>query len=116
MLGLVFLRPEDFNQLSTALHEFLDPATVDHCRHGCLLLLFQCRAEAKTIYRRDHLLNGDLGGVEGHHCLLRLEAYTEAAVRGGSCRRRGTPEGRANQDSGPQADGEGVEGNSVEMC
>jgi hypothetical protein len=76
VLGLVFLRPEDFNQLSAALHEFLDSATVDHRRHGyLLLLLLQRRAEAKTIYGRDHLLDGDLGGVEGHHCLLRLEAY-----------------------------------------
>ena len=75
MLGLVFLRPEGFNQSSAALHEFLDPATVDNCRHGCLLLLLQRRAEAETLYGRDHLLDGDLGGVEGHDRLLRLEAY-----------------------------------------
>jgi hypothetical protein len=75
VLGLVFLRPEDFNQLSTALHEFLDPATVDYCGHGCLLLLLQRRAEAKTLSGRDHLLDGDLSGVESHDRLLRLEAY-----------------------------------------
>jgi hypothetical protein len=76
VLGLIFLRPEDFNQLSATLHEFMDPATIDHCQHSCLLpLLPQSRAEAKTIYGRDHLLDADRGGVEGHHRLLRLEAY-----------------------------------------
>jgi hypothetical protein len=75
VLGLVFLRSENFNQLSAALHELLDLATVDYCGHGCLLLLPQRRAEAKTPYGRDHLLDGNLGGVEGHHRLLRPEAY-----------------------------------------
>jgi hypothetical protein len=41
----------------------------------CLLLLLQRRAEAKTPYGRDHLLDGDLSGVESHDRLLRLEAY-----------------------------------------
>jgi hypothetical protein len=56
-----------------------------------LLLLLQRRAEAKTIYGRYHLLDGDLGGVEGHHRLLRLEAHicpihqaTRPAVRAAS--------------------------------
>lgn len=75
VLGLIFLRPEDFNQLSATLHEFLDPATIDRCRHTCLLVLLQRRAETKTIYGRDHLLDADLGGVEDHHRLLRPEVH-----------------------------------------
>ena len=61
--------------MSATLHELLDPATVNDCRHGCLLRLLQRRAEAKAINSRDHLLDGDLGGVEGHYRLLSLEAY-----------------------------------------
>ena len=49
--------------------------TVDYCRDGGLLLPLQRRAEAKTTYGGDHLLDGDLGGVEGHDRFLRLEAY-----------------------------------------
>src|SRR5215471_9582890 len=51
------------------------PGTVDYCRDGGLLLPLQRRAEAKTTYGGDHLLDGDLGGVEGHDRFLRLEAY-----------------------------------------
>jgi hypothetical protein len=43
--------------------------------YRCLLPLLPRRAEAKTLYGHDHLLDGDLGGVEGHYRLLRLEAY-----------------------------------------
>jgi hypothetical protein len=44
-------------------------------RHSCLLLLLQRCAEAKTTYGGDHLLDGDLCGVEGHGRFLRFEAY-----------------------------------------
>ena len=39
-----------------------------------LLVRLQRRAEANALHRRDHLLDGDLGGVEGHDRFLRLEA------------------------------------------
>src|SRR5215468_11977728 len=51
------------------------PGTVDYCRDGGLLLPLQRRAEAKTTYGGDHLLDGDLGGIEGHDRFLRLETY-----------------------------------------
>jgi len=39
------------------------------------LLRLPRRAKAKTLYGHDHLLDGDLSGVVGHHRLLRLETY-----------------------------------------
>ena len=77
---MVLKRPEHVRAQSV----FHDSEAFERGRRGTghdrlavtlLLVLLQRRAEAKTIYGRDHLLDGDLGGVEGHHCLLRLEAY-----------------------------------------
>ena len=87
MRQLAFFRPRAFGltlsmtggrvvlRFTQASPRKLRPTRAKERQSHSRLPLLQRRAETKTIYGRDHLLDGDLGGVKGHHRLLRLETY-----------------------------------------